>query len=229
MEATAPSMSIKMPKDYDFSTRGKDWNNYKPYFLLRTDAVWEKSKIYQYFYSLYKAPLFFNNGKYHFFQDNFHYNRILHKQGEPFTYDQIGESLIKQPLAKQYSKNGEIFTWDVTNNKVAPTKTSSFLSDWGKEYTLLCMIKFAKFLQCNERSEIKLSDANYSEENAFKYGCWDEIFEMSEHCINYHYKFIFESYYFRLYNDTHHFNSTYRMKRPTFEARKPSSAKVLYY
>ncbi len=46
---------LKMPENYDFSQRKVDWNRYKNDYLLRTDAVWEKSKLYAYFYSLYKA------------------------------------------------------------------------------------------------------------------------------------------------------------------------------
>lgn len=46
---------LKMPENYDFSQRKVDWGRYKNDYLLRTDAVWEKSKLYAYFYSLYKA------------------------------------------------------------------------------------------------------------------------------------------------------------------------------
>jgi hypothetical protein len=46
---------LKMPENYDFSQRKVDWSRYKKDYLLRTDAVWEKSKLYAYFYSLYKA------------------------------------------------------------------------------------------------------------------------------------------------------------------------------
>lgn len=46
---------FKMPENYDFSTRNVNWKKYDKEYLLRTDAVWEKSKLYAYFYSLYKA------------------------------------------------------------------------------------------------------------------------------------------------------------------------------
>ena len=44
-----------MPKNYDFSTRGVDWRQYDKDFILRTDAVWEKSKLLDLFYSHYKV------------------------------------------------------------------------------------------------------------------------------------------------------------------------------
>ena len=47
----------KLPKNYDFGTRGVDWTRYHKYFRLRTDAVWEKSKLRDVFRSYHK---FFN-------------------------------------------------------------------------------------------------------------------------------------------------------------------------
>jgi len=44
-----------MPKGYDFSARNVNWEQYKNDFLLRTDAVWEKSKLYDTFYTFYKV------------------------------------------------------------------------------------------------------------------------------------------------------------------------------
>jgi hypothetical protein len=46
---------LRMPENYDFSQRKVNWSNYKKDYLLRTDAVWEKYKLYSYFYSVYKA------------------------------------------------------------------------------------------------------------------------------------------------------------------------------
>ena len=46
---------LKMPKNYDFSVRNVDWRQYKKDFILRTDAVWEKSKLLDVFYTHYKS------------------------------------------------------------------------------------------------------------------------------------------------------------------------------
>ena len=46
---------LKMPKAYDFSVRNVDWKQYEDDFLLRTDAVWEKSKLLDVFYTQYKV------------------------------------------------------------------------------------------------------------------------------------------------------------------------------
>jgi hypothetical protein len=60
-EETTPShlqkskRPLKMPKNYDFSVRNVDWNQYARDFILRTDAVWEKTKLMEIFYTNYKV------------------------------------------------------------------------------------------------------------------------------------------------------------------------------
>lgn len=49
-----------MPKNYDFSVRNVDWGNYRKDFILRTDAVWEKSKLLDVFYTNYKVQININ-------------------------------------------------------------------------------------------------------------------------------------------------------------------------
>jgi len=48
-------LPIQKPENYDFSVKNLNWKKYENDYLLRTDAVWEKSKLKAYFYSLYKA------------------------------------------------------------------------------------------------------------------------------------------------------------------------------
>lgn len=52
---------LKMPKNYDFSVRNVDWNEYKSDFILRTDAVWEKSKLLDLFYTHYKSKFVYDH------------------------------------------------------------------------------------------------------------------------------------------------------------------------
>lgn len=58
-QARVDEKPLKMPEGYDFSTKNVDWGKYKQDYLLRTDAVWEKSKLMAYFYSVYKAVKIF--------------------------------------------------------------------------------------------------------------------------------------------------------------------------
>lgn len=49
-----------MPKNYDFSVRNVDWRQYENDFLLRTDAVWERSKLLDVFYTHYKSQFVYD-------------------------------------------------------------------------------------------------------------------------------------------------------------------------
>ena len=51
---------LKMPKNYDFSVRNVDWRQYERDFLLRTDAVWERSKLLDIFYTQYKSQFVYD-------------------------------------------------------------------------------------------------------------------------------------------------------------------------
>ena len=66
---TSPAKSrrpLKMPKAYDFSVRNVDWGEYKEDYLLRTDAVWERTKLLDIFYVHYKSKFLYDtvNNKY---------------------------------------------------------------------------------------------------------------------------------------------------------------------
>lgn len=52
---------LKMPKGYDFGVRNVNWNDYKDDFILRTDAVWEKSKLLDIFYTHYKSKFIYSS------------------------------------------------------------------------------------------------------------------------------------------------------------------------
>ena len=49
-----------MPKGYDFSVRNVKWDEYKHDFILRTDAIWERSKMKDIFYGNYKTPFMYS-------------------------------------------------------------------------------------------------------------------------------------------------------------------------
>ena len=53
---------FKIPESYDFSTRGKNWSEYHGDFLLRTDAIWEKEKLRDWF-RLYQKCFYFDRSK----------------------------------------------------------------------------------------------------------------------------------------------------------------------
>ena len=52
---------LMMPKNYDFGVRHVNWKDYKNDYLLRTDAVWERSKLFDVFYTHYKSQIQYDN------------------------------------------------------------------------------------------------------------------------------------------------------------------------
>jgi len=224
-------LDLKIPKNYDFSTRKMNWNKFKPYYILRTDAVWEKSKLYQYFYSLYKAPLYYNHEKFFLLSDVWSYINLTHQRNGEVTYDEIGSSAENHKVAGLYNPdvNGGIFSTDLKSIKNTPRKTTQFVGDWGKDTTFLCMVKFFKWMKCNEKSDYKLSSNALSHENYMKYDCYEELRELDEHCIAYHFKVMFEMYYLRLMTDFIKYPSQQRINRFQDINRRPVNARNLYY
>ena len=51
----------KMPRGYDFSVRNVKWRDYDKDYILRSDAVWEKSKLMDVFYTIYKSKFLYDN------------------------------------------------------------------------------------------------------------------------------------------------------------------------
>ena len=223
--------SLKMPKNYDFSTRKTNWSLYKPFYILRSDAVWEKSKLYSYWYSEFKSNYFYNKGNYHLISDTFFYFTIQNDIHNEFDKSEIGESKEHHPKAAPLTKNGEIFTMDKVVPKQEVRRTSTFLGDSAKDMTVLCMLKFFKWMSCNDKSEYKIQmvNKNYAPELALKYDCYREIHEMHEHCIRYHFKVMFEMYYLRVNLDYYHFPNNISVQKVGTNTTRPSKARVLYY
>lgn len=67
--------------------------------------------------------------------------------------------------------------------------------------TFLCMLKFHKFMRCNEKSTVKLTEANLVNGSFNNYKCFEELNELYDWCIIYHLNVLFEMYYYRVYNN----------------------------
>lgn len=58
----------KMPEDYDFSHKQEDLDKQTPKIKFRTDAVWEKFKLLDFFRSYYKIFYFDKESEEYMFQ-----------------------------------------------------------------------------------------------------------------------------------------------------------------
>ena len=74
-----------MPEDYDFNTWGKDFSEYHKDFKLRTDAVWEKYQLKDWF-RLTSKVFFFNKRsmKYEFVEPDDVYTLLF----EPWGFEE---------------------------------------------------------------------------------------------------------------------------------------------
>ncbi len=110
-----------------------------------------------------------------------------------------------------------------------PRLTSQFLGDRTKDQSFLCTLRFHKFMRCNEKSPVKLTEANLLNGTFYDYKCFEELEELFEVCITYHFKVLIEMYYFRVYNNYFKPISHTRISRPKDNFYKPEAATKLYY
>lgn len=84
-------------------------------------------------------------------------------------------------------------------------------------------------MRCNEKSYVKLSEASFANGTYEQYPCYDDLKEMDEVCILFHWKFIMEMYYFRTYNNYYKPISQQRVARRRDMFYSPEASKKLYY
>ena len=103
------------------------------------------------------------------------------------------------------------------------------VGDRSKDGTFLCMLKFHKFMRCNEKSPVKFSEVNFNTGGTGDYRCFEELNELFEFCIHYHMKILFEMYYYRVYTDHFHSMSNHRAMRKPDAFYTPEEGQKLYY
>jgi hypothetical protein len=59
-----------------------------------------------------------------------------------------------------------------------PKITSQFLGDRTKDQSFLCALKFHKFMRCNEKSPVKINEANIYNGTFNEYKCFEELEEL---------------------------------------------------
>jgi hypothetical protein len=103
------------------------------------------------------------------------------------------------------------------------------MGDRTKDGQFLCVLKFHKFMRCNEKSPVKLTEANWLDGSMGGYVCFEELEEMFQFCHIYHFKVLFELYYYRVYNNYLKPVSQQRINRAPNKFHIPESAIKQYY
>lgn len=181
---------LKMPKNYDFSVRNVNWDEYEKDYILRSDAVWEKSKLFDVFYTIYKSK---------FLYDQFNNQYLLaniRMMPMPSTEPEVSEDW--QQFLGFTDIDGCVWQFKVGPMVQTPTQLSRFVADKEGDSWYMCFMAFQKFMLCNDRSPVKLDEANLYNQSFFDYPCYDEIEAIMDHCGADLFEPMFELYRARL-------------------------------
>ena len=181
---------LKMPRNYDFSVRNVKWRDYDKDYILRSDAVWEKSKLMDVFYTIYKSKFLYDNFNNQYLVAN------IRMMPMPSTEP---EALEDWKVFKGFSEiDGCVWQFKLGPMLQAPTSISRFVADKEGDSWYMCFMSFQKFMLCNDRSPVKLDEANLYNQGFFNYPCYDEIEQIMESCGADLFEPLFELYRTRL-------------------------------
>lgn len=212
---------LKMPKNYDFSVRNVKWGQYEKDYILRTDAVWERSKLYDVFYTIYKSK---------FLYDNFNNNYLManiRMMPMPSTEPEVLEDWT--PFLGFSDIDGCIWQFKVGPMVQTPTSISKFVADKEGDSWYMCFMSFQKFMLCNDRSAIKLDEANLYNKGFWQYPCYDEIEQIMDNCGADLFEPLFELYRTRLLSGTIKPQGYSRLQQQIDAYGTTSDRKVLHY
>jgi hypothetical protein len=181
---------LKMPKNYKFDVKNVDWAQYEKDFILRTDAVWERSKLLDIFYTHYKSHLIYDPMSNKYWVANLRMVPIPTNEAEHLEdwtpYFGYG---LRQGLVWQFQKGPSVST---------PTSVSNFVSDKEGDSWYLCFLSFQKYMMCNERSAVKVDEVNLYNKSFFDYQCYSEVEGMFDNCGSDLFEPLWETYRVRL-------------------------------
>lgn len=181
-----------MPKNYDFSVRHVNWRAYAKDFLLRTDAVWERTKLFDTFYTTYKSQFVYDNvnNKY----------MVTDIRMMPLPTNEAEHMEDWRPFYGFNDIDGCVWQFRIGPVVQSPTSISRFVADKEGDSWYLCFLTFQKYMLCNERSPVKVDEANLYNKGFWNYPCYDEVEGMLDHCGADLFEPLFELYRVRLMN-----------------------------
>jgi hypothetical protein len=185
---------LKMPKGYDFSVRNVNWKDYSNDFLLRTDAVWDKAKLYDIFHTFYKSHLVYGpaNNKYY----------VADISAQIMPTNDMDDFEDWEDFQGYNNIDGCVWQFRIGPKVQQPTSLSRFIADKEGDSWYLCFLTFQKFMICNERSPVKLDEVNLFNHGVFEYPCYDEVEGLFENCGPDLFEPLFELYKVRLMSGT---------------------------
>jgi len=211
---------MKMPKNYDFTVKNVNWKQYERDYILRTDAVWEKSKLKDIFYILYKTMMFDKlTNKY--FVSNIRMN--------PFPTNEAEHMEDWVPFIGYNDIDGLIWEFNEGPKVMSSSSWSHFIADKEGDAWYLCFIAFQKFMICNDRSPVKVDEANLFNGGLFDYPCYSEFEAIGTHCGPDLFEPMWEVYKLRVMQGTQKPPSLTRTQLAIDPYNTVSDRKVLHY
>ena len=210
-----------MPKNYDFGVRNVNWNEYKNDFLLRTDAVWEKSKLLDLFYTHYKSKFVYDSVNNTYLISNIRQNPAPTNEPEHFE--------DWRPFYGYSQIDGCVWQFKIGPMLQNPSTLSKFVADKEGDSWLLCFLGFQKFMMCNERSPIKIDEAQLYNKGFFEYPCYDQFEGILDYCGEDLFEPMFEMYKVRLMSGTQKTQGYTRLQQHPDGYGAFKDRKVLHY
>ena len=181
-----------MPESYDFSVRNINWKDYNNDFILRTDAVWEKTKLKDYFYSMYKNFLY-DDASCAYYVTDLRIHPLPTNEADHFE---------AWTMFKGYSNiDGCVWQFRTGPAYVNPVTFSHYTAEKEGDSWYQCYVNFQKFMKCNEKSEFTLDEAQMYNGGFWKYPCFEEVDRLFEHCGADLFEIMYETYRMRIHGN----------------------------
>ncbi len=159
-----------MPEDYDFSTKKKNWSQYHNDFILRTDAVWEKGKLLDWFRCYFKNFYYNPEKKMYMVAPPLDMSEAL---WDPFT---IGEKMVK---FDGFTLSGRTNSFQRSKGPYEEYMSSNQTNFQRQDYFELCAFKFDKWFECDAYHDG--TQKNYAAKNQ-DYPCYKHFYEAQYAC-----------------------------------------------
>jgi hypothetical protein len=167
--------SMKYDPTYDFSNRGVDWDEYKREVRLRTDAVWERQKLKDYFRLFYKIFYWDPNSKQYYITMPLHSN---------FNYPENW----KLRVHRGYNPTGKSSAYERELGTLNPSRTVSLAGyESMNDKNTLCYLRFRSYKKCEGNSMYPqiYEDSVEGKPETVNLSCYQEMADMLENCTPY--------------------------------------------
>ncbi|OMJ72601.1 hypothetical protein SteCoe_15802 [Stentor coeruleus] len=163
---------MKYNPNYDFSNKGIDWESYEKEARLRTDAVWERSKLKDFFRCFYKV--FYWDPK----SEKYYIMGPMHMFGKGTDGWRVREH-------DGYTTTGRTSSFQVARGWEFPARTISLNSaDTIRDKNALCYYRFRAYKRCEGNSTLSriMEIGNKDGPEKVDLACYNEMLEMTDYC-----------------------------------------------